>query len=231
MTWSLRRNSDLEKLPASHTIEITFKLPRYFSSGGVSKVTGIMMTQAEQDRGEPLGAVSVKVSDNFFLIGLAAAERDRNLRLLKERSRLNLVFVYDSGRSAVLSLVKDTPGERAFAEAFAAWERSQAVSPWQPVTVANSRPDIKTPIVQSRRVGRGLQMFLINTTDTRIRNSLIRCQYLFGSDAEFTKSATLFIPNTLSPGDEFQPDRSFFQTLECSTVSFEREIQPHAGAQ
>src|SRR5205085_6685176 len=44
MTWSLRRNND-PGLPASHTVEITFKLPTDFVSGGVSNVPGILMKQ------------------------------------------------------------------------------------------------------------------------------------------------------------------------------------------
>jgi hypothetical protein len=49
----------------------------------------------------------VKVASNFFLISLSSAEADmqRNVELLRERS---------SRRGA--------SGERAFSEAFAAWE-------------------------------------------------------------------------------------------------------------
>jgi hypothetical protein len=37
MTWSLRRNTD-KGLPATHTVEIMFKLPADFPSGGISNV-------------------------------------------------------------------------------------------------------------------------------------------------------------------------------------------------
>src|SRR6516162_5514137 len=47
MTWSLRRNTD-KGLPATHTVEIMFKLPADFPSGGISNVPGILMKQAEQ---------------------------------------------------------------------------------------------------------------------------------------------------------------------------------------
>ncbi len=75
MTWSLRRNTD-KALPASHTVEIMFKLPADFPSGGISNVPGILMKQAEQTRGVPLAGLAVKVTNGFFLIGLSAADAD-----------------------------------------------------------------------------------------------------------------------------------------------------------
>ncbi len=86
MTWSLRRNTD-KGLPATHTVEIMFKLPADFPSGGISNVPGILMKQAEQTRGTPLAGLAVKVTPGFYLIGLSNAEtdKDRNLQLLKER--------------------------------------------------------------------------------------------------------------------------------------------------
>jgi hypothetical protein len=104
---------------------------------------------------------------------------------------------------------------------------SQAVSPWQPVVVASDRPDAKTPIVESRRVGPGLRIFLVNTTDARIRNIRVWCRYSFGGDSTATE---ILVPDTLSPGVEVQPDRSSFRAVQCKVLSFEREIKPHARA-
>jgi hypothetical protein len=124
MTWTLRRNTD-PGLPASHTVEIVFKLPPDFPAGGVSNVPGILMKQAEQMRGVPLAGLAVKVTNGFFLIGLSAADadRERNLQLLKERSWFDIPVVYNNNRRAILALEKGTPGERAFAEAFKAWKQ------------------------------------------------------------------------------------------------------------
>jgi hypothetical protein len=124
MTWSLRRNAD-PNLPASHTVEIMFKLPQDFPSGGVSNVPGILMKQAEQARGTPLSGLAVKVTNGFFLIGLSAvdADRDRNVSLLKERAWFDIPVVYNNNRRAILALEKGTPGERAFADAFRAWRQ------------------------------------------------------------------------------------------------------------
>ena len=124
MTWSLRRNTD-KTLPASHTVEITFKLPPDFPSGGISNVPGILMKQAEQTRGVPLAGLAVKVTNGFFLIGLsnADADKDRNLQLLKERAWFDIPVVYNNNRRAILAIEKGTPGDRVFAEAFKAWKQ------------------------------------------------------------------------------------------------------------
>jgi uncharacterized caspase-like protein len=124
MTWSLRRNTD-KSLPASHTVEIIFKLPPDFPSGGISNVPGILMKQAEQTRGVPLAGLAVKVTNGFFLIGLSSveAEKERNLALLKERSWFDIPVVYNNNRRAILAMEKGNPGERVFAEAFKVWKQ------------------------------------------------------------------------------------------------------------
>jgi len=122
VTWSLRRNTD-KALPASHTIEIMFNLPPDFPGGGISNVPGILMKDSEEVRGMPLAGLAVKVTNGFFLIGLNSAEDDmqRNLQLLKERSWFDILIVYNNGSRAILTLEKGPPGEKAFADAFAAW--------------------------------------------------------------------------------------------------------------
>jgi hypothetical protein len=123
VTWSLRRNSD-PSLPASHTIEIMFNLPADSPSGGVQNVPGVLMKQAEQTRGVPLAGLAVKVTPGYFLIGLSALETDkqRNIQLLKDRPWFDIPIVYNNNHRAILAMEKGTPGEKAFAEAFAAWK-------------------------------------------------------------------------------------------------------------
>jgi hypothetical protein len=124
MTWSLRRNTD-KGLPASHTVEIMFKLPTDFPAGGISNVPGILMKQAESTRGTPLAGLAVKVTNGFYLIGLSSADADkeRNLQLLKERGWFDIPVVYNNNRRAILAMEKGTPGDRAFADAFKAWKQ------------------------------------------------------------------------------------------------------------
>jgi len=122
MTLSIRRNTDAS-LPASHTAELTFSLPADFAGGGVGNVPGILMKSNEQTKGTPLAGLAVKVTDGFFLIGLSNVDTDkaRNIQLLKERSWFDIPLVYTNQRRAILAIEKGAPGERAFADAFAAW--------------------------------------------------------------------------------------------------------------
>ncbi len=124
MSWTLRRNMD-QTLPASHTIEIMFNVAPDFPSGGISDVPGVLMEQAEQTRGVPLTGIRVKVTNGFFLVGLSAVdtEAQRNIQLLKERPWLDIPVVYNDGNRALLAIEKGVPGDRVFAEAFAAWKQ------------------------------------------------------------------------------------------------------------
>jgi hypothetical protein len=122
VTWSLRRNTD-QALPASHTIEIMFNLPPDFPGGGIANVPGVLMKESEQARGVPLAGLAVKVTNGFFLIGLSAVDADvqRNMQLLKDRPWFDVPVVYNNGGRAILALEKGPSGDRAFADAFAAW--------------------------------------------------------------------------------------------------------------
>jgi len=124
VTWTLRRNTD-QALPASHTIEIMFNLPSDFPGGGVANVPGVLMKDSEQARGVPLAGLAVKVTNGFFLIGLSAVPADvqRNIDLLKTRPWFDIPIVYNNGGRAILALEKGPPGDRAFADAFAAWAK------------------------------------------------------------------------------------------------------------
>ncbi len=120
--WSLRRNDD-KSLPASHTVEVMFTLPPDFPHKGITNIPGVLMKQSESTRGVPLAGLAVKVTNNFFLIGLSSVEgdRQRNIQLLKERAWFDIPLVYEDGRRAILAIEKGTPGERAFTKAFEAW--------------------------------------------------------------------------------------------------------------
>jgi hypothetical protein len=50
------------------------------------------------------------------------------LQLLKERSWFDVPLVYANQRRAIIAIEKGVPGERAFNEAFAAWELDHFIS-------------------------------------------------------------------------------------------------------
>jgi hypothetical protein len=123
LNWTLLPNQD-RSLPATHTIDLMFAVAEEFSHGGIQNVPGLLMKQGEQTRGTPLKGLAVKVTEGYFLIGLSAAEGDRNinLQLLREREWIDMPIVYQDGRRAILAIEKGAAGARAFRQAFAAWD-------------------------------------------------------------------------------------------------------------
>jgi uncharacterized caspase-like protein len=119
MTAAFRRNSDAA-LPASHLVELQFKLPLGFAGGAIANVPGILMKTGGEQRGTPLAGLAVKVTDNMFLVGLSsnAADVKRNVELLKDRATFDIPIVYGDGIRAIISIEKGAIGERVFAEAF-----------------------------------------------------------------------------------------------------------------
>jgi hypothetical protein len=81
------------------------------------------MKASDKARGDALAAVSVKVSDGFFLMALSGSAPDAalNLRLLGTRDLIDLPIVYASGERAVLALEKGNAGTKAFGRAIRAW--------------------------------------------------------------------------------------------------------------
>ena len=124
MTWVLRRSID-HALPASHTIEMIFNIPKDFPGGGVASVPGVLMKRSEQEPGTPLATVAAGATNGVFVIELSAdgPDEQRNVQMLKESQWLDVPIAYINGNRAILAMEKGLPGYRAFAEAFALWEK------------------------------------------------------------------------------------------------------------
>ncbi|MEP9354443.1 hypothetical protein ABLE93_12675 [Xanthobacter sp. KR7-65] len=122
MSFVLRRNTD-QTLPASHTIEIGFRLPEDFPFGGVSNVDAVRAKPNQQALGTPLAGLAVRVNPTLFLVGLSekAADRQRNVTLLQAYPWLDAVLTYTNNKKAVLAFEKGQAGEQAFNDAFSAW--------------------------------------------------------------------------------------------------------------
>ncbi len=121
-TVTIRENLD-GALPASHLIEIAFDLPEGFDGGEVKNVPGLIMKESEQSRGEALRGAAARVSSGLFWIALSenAADRENNLRLLRERDWIDIPILYDSGRRAILTLRKGSDGLQSVNAAIQAW--------------------------------------------------------------------------------------------------------------
>lgn len=123
VSWTLRRNTN-QSFDASHLIEINFSQPVDRSTGGIGSVPGVLMKVSETAKGVPLAGVMEKARNSYFLFGLSPnnMELQQNLQLLKDRQWVDIAIVYNNGSRAILALQKGPPGDRAFADAFAAWK-------------------------------------------------------------------------------------------------------------
>jgi hypothetical protein len=144
MRISLRRNLD-PSLPASHTIELTFAPPGDFHAGGIANVPGILMKSNQQAQGTPMAGIAVKVADGFFLIGLsnAAADRQRNLKLLVERAWFDIPLIYSNQQRAIIAIEKGGSGEQVLKTVLTAW--SEYSNSMQPETAKPQEPDYSMP--------------------------------------------------------------------------------------
>lgn len=119
---TIKRNAD-SSLPASHLIEVVFSLPADFEGGAIDKLERIAMKRTEQDRGDPLVAVSAKVTDDTYLVALNDFEdvMKANLDLLSTRGWIDMPISYRNGRRALLTLDKGAAGKAVFDQVIKEW--------------------------------------------------------------------------------------------------------------
>ena len=119
---TIKRNTD-SSLPASHLIEVVFSVPPDFEGGAVDKLERIAMKRTEQDRGDPLVAVSAKVTDDTYLVALNDFEdvMKANLDLLATRGWIDIPISYRNGRRALLTLDKGAAGAAVFDQVMKEW--------------------------------------------------------------------------------------------------------------
>lgn len=119
---SIHKNDD-QALPASHIVELSFDVPPSFAGKFIDAAPGMIAKQTEEARGDPITGAVAKVSDSLFWLALSGLEQDvaRNIQLLKDRPWIDIPIRYGNRRRAILTFEKGGPGEKAFADAFAAW--------------------------------------------------------------------------------------------------------------
>ncbi len=124
---TIRRNSD-PALPASHLMELDFRVPDTFVGGGISGLPGILLKNQELVQGTPLIGASARVVGNSFLFALSASENDveTNRGLLAERRWMDLAIIYSTGRRAIITLEKDEGAMALFQDVFAEWRAADA---------------------------------------------------------------------------------------------------------
>jgi hypothetical protein len=154
MTLSLRRNLD-PSLPASHIVSLMFAVPTDFNGGGIANVPGILMKANERARGSPFAAISVKVTDGSFLVGLSSrpSDRQRNVQMLLERPWFDIPINYVSQRRAILAIEKGGTGDQVFKMVFTAW--GQYLDSTQPETATSEESKRTMPEEWKRTMTRG----------------------------------------------------------------------------
>ncbi|WP_144409518.1 hypothetical protein [Martelella endophytica] len=122
-TVTFRRNDD-PSLPASHLVDIAFTLSDNFAGGAVENVQRISMKSTEAARGDPLIAVSAKITDDLYMLALNDFDQARaqNLALLGDRNWIDIPITYRNGRRALLTLEKGTTGMAIFDRAIQEWQ-------------------------------------------------------------------------------------------------------------
>ena len=121
----IRKNSD-PSLPASHLMEINFKVSDSFIGGSIAGLPGVLLKNEELVQGAPLVGASARVVGNSFLFALSAAAEDSkaNVGLLTSRKWMDLALIYASGKRAIITLEKDPTAQKLFEDVFASWEKT-----------------------------------------------------------------------------------------------------------
>ena len=118
----IRKNAD-PSLPASHLMEINFRVSDGFIGGSIAGLPGVLLKNEELVQGTPLVGASARVVGNSFLFALSAAQADltNNSALLTDRKWIDLALIYATGKRAIITLEKDQAADALFREVFAAW--------------------------------------------------------------------------------------------------------------
>jgi len=118
----IRKNSD-PSLPASHLMEVNFKVNESFVGGSIAGLPGVLLKNEELVQGTPLVGASARVVGNSFLFALSAAPEDQkvNIDMLTGRKWMDLALIYATGKRAIITLEKDVTAMALFADAVKAW--------------------------------------------------------------------------------------------------------------
>ncbi|MGB3336544.1 MAG: hypothetical protein WBA73_05130 [Devosia sp.] len=119
---TIRKNSD-PSLPASHLMEVDFKVSDTFIGGTIATLPGVLLKDEELVPGTALVGASARVVGNSFLFALSAtpADAELNTDLLENRRWMDLAVVYGTGRNAIITLEKDETAQALFDKVFGTW--------------------------------------------------------------------------------------------------------------
>lgn len=119
--FSIARNRDAQ-VNSSHIIFVSFETKDQALT--VREMSAIEWRERESQTGSAMAGVLVPIQDNVFLIGLEKADPaiERNLDLLRTQRWLVFEVRLANGRRGAFLVEKGTAGDKAVAEALAAWK-------------------------------------------------------------------------------------------------------------
>lgn len=121
LTLDIRKNTDAA-LPASDTIEVRFTLAPDSTLPGIKQISVPQMRREENPNGDALAGVPVKITDTYFLVGLAQGDFEkRNSDLLRSRSWFDIPIQLTDNRIAKLTIEKGAAGDRILTDALSSW--------------------------------------------------------------------------------------------------------------
>jgi predicted aspartyl protease len=108
----IRKNFDAN-LPASHTIDLRMNFDPTSTIKGVKDIALPLMRRDDPPAADALSGVRVKISDNYFLIGLNRGDADvaRNVQEIGERTWFDFPMQLDDDRIAKLTFEKGAEGK------------------------------------------------------------------------------------------------------------------------
>ena len=119
---TLQKNFD-SGLPASHTIKIQFVEGAGSPLGAIQQISVPQMRREDTATGDALSGIPVAITDNSFLVGLTRGSAEaNNLDLLTSRQWIDVPMLLSNGKIAKLTFEKGSGGNRAIADALAAWK-------------------------------------------------------------------------------------------------------------
>ncbi len=119
---TIQKNFD-GTLPASHTVTLTFAIPQDSPLGNIKQISVLQMRREDNPTGEALKGITVPVTENSFLVGLARGDAEAsNLDLLRSREWLDIPIVLANGHIAKLTFEKGPSGQRVLDDAMASWQ-------------------------------------------------------------------------------------------------------------
>ena len=119
--FSIARNRDAQ-VNSSHIIFVSFDTKD--TALAVREMSAIEWRERESQTGSAMAGVLVPIQDNVFLIGLDKADAaiERNLELLRTQRWLVFEVRLANGRRGAFLVEKGSAGDKAVAEALAAWK-------------------------------------------------------------------------------------------------------------